>query len=309
MPLYTLLTSDQQLATYFMSSPIIGSRISQVKAHNRTAILLSLLRQGAVSRVQLAEQTSLSNAAITNLTADLLAEGLIVEQTQKSDAERHVGRPRRMLALVEDARYTVGVHIGIGYFAVGISNLSGHLVARVEQPFDVTDPATTVVPQIAQAVEALMAQSNIREERFVGMGVGASGLVNYHTGVNAFAPRLGWRDAPLQTMLESKLNLPVVVDNNVRLMALGEKMFGQGQSLDSFAFIFGQVGLAAGFVLNGELYRGQYAGAGEIGHTVMIPSGGELCDCGNTGCLETLVSESVLLRQARKVLDIPAGVG
>jgi glucokinase len=91
----------------------------------------------------------------------------------------------------------------------------------------------------------------------------------------------------------------VVVDNNVRAMALAEAMFGAGRGGHSLIFVYGRVGVGAGFVVDGQVYHGSQAGAGEIGHTTIIPAGGMLCRCGNTGCLETLVSEAEFIRQAQ----------
>ena len=118
------------------------------------------------------------------------------------------------------------------------------------------------------------------------------------SGVNVLAPRLGWKDVPIQYLLESHLDLPVSVDNNVRSMALGEAFFGAYRGIGSLAFVYGRIGVGAGFVVDGQLFRGSSAGAGEIGHTIMLPQGGDLCSCGNSGCLETLISEPVLVKQA-----------
>jgi glucokinase len=101
--------------------------------------------------------------------------------------------------------------------------------------------------------------------------------------------------------LQEKLNLPVVVDNNVRAMALGEAYFGAGRGADTLAFVYGRTGVGAGFVVGGDIFRGSNTGAGEIGHTIIIPEGGEPCRCGKRGCLETLVSENVILREADKI--------
>jgi predicted NBD/HSP70 family sugar kinase len=93
--------------------------------------------------------------------------------------------------------------------------------------------------------------------------------------------------------------MPVSVDNNVRAMALAEAMFGEAQQVNTLVFVYARVGVGAGFVVNGSIYRGSGAGAGEIGHITMIPAGGAPCRCGNTGCLETLVSEPAIISLAQ----------
>jgi glucokinase len=135
----------------------------------------------------------------------------------------------------------------------------------------------------------------------IGVGVGASGLVNPHTGVNLRAPNLGWQDVPLRDWLNQQVNRPIFVDNNVRAMVLGEALFGAGKDVRALAFVYARNGVGAGLVVDGQLYRGGAGGAGEIGHTTLILDGGDPCRCGNTGCLETLVSEPVIVRLAEEL--------
>jgi glucokinase len=151
---------------------------------------------------------------------------------------------------------------------------------------------------IANTIEEVIRASNVNRQRIIGLGVGAPGLIDYERGVILVAPNLNWRNVPVRDFLEDQLGQLVVVDNNVRAMALGEAFFGSGRGANSLAFVYGRVGVGAGFVVNGQVFRGSNAGAGEIGHTVMLAQGGELCGCGNRGCLETLVSETALLREA-----------
>ncbi len=281
-----------------MSKPR-GSNINLVKAHNLSAILFSLLRDNMLSRVELAEKLSLSNTTITNLTAELLEEEIIIEeQIEATEKRKPVGRPRRMLRLIPNARYAVGVHIGVGIFRVAITNLFAEIIYSQMTEFDLSTSADEVIQTIIEHIEQSISKSKVDHDRIIGVGVGASGLVNYMTGVNVLAPRLGWKDVPIQSLLESQLNLPVCVDNNVRSMALGEAFFGTGRDVSSLAFVYGRIGVGAGFVVDGRLFRGSNAGAGEIGHTIMVSKNGELCSCGNTGCLETLISEPLLVRQA-----------
>ncbi len=277
-----------------------GSIINQVKAHNIQALLLILLHSPHVSRVELARQTSLSTTTITNLTSELLAEGIIVEEDSPQPSEgRRVGRPRTMLRLVADARYAVGVHIGIGLLRVAVTNLQAEIVHNRIAYFDLETPGVEVLVQVGDLIETTLAESGVDLERVLGVGVGASGLVDYWRGVNVYAPRLNWHEVPIEKILEKRLNLPVCVDNNVRCMALGEAFFGAGQGVGLLAFVYGRVGVGSGLVVNGQVFRGGGAGAGEIGHMVMLEKGGEPCTCGNRGCLETLVSEHVLIRKAQ----------
>jgi predicted NBD/HSP70 family sugar kinase/biotin operon repressor len=281
---------------------LLGSNINLVKSHNLHAILLSLLHDGHVSRVELAEKLSLSNTTITNLTAELLEQGIIIEEQVKvPEKRRRVGRPRRMLRLVPSARYAIGVHIGVGLFRVAITNLFAEIIHSEIVHFDLKTPPEDVINAISQLVENLIKDSEIERGRVIGVGVGASGLINYETGINVFAPRLGWENVPIQHLMENQLGLLVCVDNNVRAMALAEALFGDGRGVDVLAFVYGRIGVGSGIVVNGQVFRGSGAGAGEIGHTTIIPHGGDTCTCGNTGCLETLLSEPVWIHHSEEI--------
>jgi glucokinase-like ROK family protein len=296
--------------SYRGNNNIRGSNINLVKAHNMRAILLRLLHDGSVSRVELAEKTSLSSTTITNLTGELLDLGIVVEErVETSERPRRVGRPRRMLRILPSARYAVGVHIGIGTFRVAITDLFADVVCNKISTYAINTDAAEVLADIGTAVDEIIAESNVDRDRIIGVGIGASGLVDYEKGINIHAPRLGWKNIPIRELMERRLALPVCVDNNVRAMALGEAYFGAGRGVGVLAFVYGRIGVGAGFVLNGQLFRGGSAGAGEIGHTTMLTEGGELCTCGNRGCLETLLSEPVWVRQAKAIAQkFPEGL-
>ena len=284
---------------------LTGRRIVNIKAHNLRAVLLTLLQNGPTSRVRLAQVTGLSTTTITNLVSELVLEGILAETNQETAAEpretgsRSSGRPATPVQIVPAARYAVGIHFGVDTVRAGIVDLSGHLrcCQMIRHPADIS--AAALMEQVAGMAEDVIACAAAPREALVGAGVGASGLVDPETGVNVLAPNLGWRDVPMRDVFSQRLSLPVFVDNNVRAMALAESLFGIGRGVNTLAFVYGRVGVGAGFVVGGQVYRGRRAGAGEIGHTTMIPVGGAACRCGNTGCLETLVSEPEIVRQAR----------
>ncbi len=279
---------------------LAGSNSSTVKSHNLRAILLALLKHDYVSRVQLAELTGLSTTTITNLVTELLDQELVVEEgAARLKQQPGAGRPRRALRLVPEARYAVGIHIGVGNIRVAITDLRANILAHHTFTHALDQPAKAVLDETMRLVERAILQEPIPPHKIVGVGVGTSGLVNPATGINLLAPNLNWHDVPIQAWLTERLELPVCMDNNVRAMALGEALFGAAKNVRVVAFVYGRIGVGAGFVVDGQLFRGSSAGAGEIGHMTLIADGGTLCRCGNTGCLETLVSEPQIVRQAQ----------
>lgn len=280
---------------------LIGSSSRSIKPHNLRAILLSLLWHEGISRAEIARLTGLSTTTITNLITELLAQGIVAEDgPEQHEEQRGVGRPRVTLRLVPDARFAVGIHIGVGSVLVTMTNLFAQPLITLELEHPVERPVDEVLDEIQAMVERLIAESGVDRQYIVGIGVGASGLVDPHTGVNVLAPNLGWRDVPIRDRVAEALNLPVFVDNNVRAMALAEAMFSSGLEARILAFVYARIGVGAGFVIDGQLYRGG-AGAGEIGHVTIMADNGAPCRCGNTGCLETLVSEAVIIRLARDI--------
>lgn len=295
-----------------MRPSLHGNNIISVKEHNLQVVLLSLLQEEGLSRAGLAKNVHLSSTTITNLIAELLEQGLVTErdcQDRDSEDIRPVGRPRTAICLVPDARFVIGVHVGVGTFRVALANLRDEILVNRIARFDINADPNTVLSEIVVCVQTVIAESEVNPDLILGVGVGLSGLVDFQTGVNVMAPNLNWHDVPVRDILQSKLGLPVVVDNNVRCMALGETYFGAGQNLESLVFVYGRIGVGAGFISRGEVFRGSNMGAGEIGHTTMLLEGGEPCRCGKRGCLETLVSETALISQADELIRrYPEGI-
>jgi glucokinase-like ROK family protein len=294
----------------------LGSNIVNVKAHNMQAVLLSLLTsvdsegEQPLSRSQLARKTNLSSTTITNLVAELIEQGIVAEdRNTPEDIQRPVGRPRTGLYLIPDARYVVGVHIGVGLYRIAVMNLRAEIVCSKLVNFAINTSPGDVLQGMCADIHELVTNCSVDRRLILGVGVGASGLVDYLEGINILAPNLDWHQVPIRDFMESHLGLPVVVENNVRAMALGEAYFGCGRGAQSVAFVYGRTGVGAGFVINHQLFRGSSTGAGEIGHMILVPENGELCRCGNRGCLETLVSEAVIIRRAQRIAEMkPDGI-
>jgi glucokinase-like ROK family protein len=278
---------------------ILGSNINRVKTHNMRAVLLSLLFKERVYRVNIAKELSLSTTTISNIIDELIEMGVVKEDgVEEVNGRRRVGRPRAALRLVKDARYAVGVQIGVERYHLALANLKAEILFYKTFNFDRKTPPEEVFRQICEQIDAFILESGVDRQRIVGVGVGAAGLVNYISGVNLLSANLGWENVPIRDLLAAGVNLPVVVDNNVKAMALGEAFFGGGRNVGSLAFVYGSTGVGSGIVIGNRLLRGADLGAGEIGHMILVAKGGKKCRCGQCGCLETLVSEAALLQQA-----------
>lgn len=278
-----------------------------VRNHTTAAVLRLFVTQDVLTRAELARMTGLSATTITNVVAELLRAGVVEELGPEVGAARDgAGRPRVALRLVPRARLALGVHFGVGVVHVGLVDLRGGLVEVARLSHASREPPEQVLDRVCGSARTLLHGSGAAD-RVLGVGVGASGLVDVRRGINRLAPRLGWRDVPIAGLLAERLGLPVWVDNNVRAMALAETLFGAGRGAASLAFVFVGRGLGAGLVMRGQLYHGSADGAGEVGHLTVSASHGLPCHCGNSGCLETLISRDALADVAARIGVQPRG--
>jgi len=285
----------------------VGTTRSDIRAQNMSAILLALLHGEGLSRVALAQQVGVSTTTITNLITELTAQGLVEEEgvIKPSDSKASVGRPQVALQLVPNTRYAIGVHIGVGVVRIGLTNLFGEVQDSIEYHHDPLTPYQAVLESITDATNQLL--SDVSVDEVVGVGVGASGLVDAIEGVNVIAPNLDWHHVPIQDDLRQALRLPVTIENNVRTMALGEAFFGAAQHVNALAFVYSRIGVGAGFVMNGQLYRGATAGAGEIGHNIILLDDDTECSAENT--LEALIAEPQIIAAAERIRErFPNGI-
>ncbi len=281
-----------------------GRNHTDSKYFNRALILRLILNQGPVSRLILARQTGLSPAALTVLTGGLLEEGLLTEvmdEGREFEVAR-VGRRSVPLDLNTQAGLVLGIHITPRIVRLGLVNLKGEIISQERLGPPDQNPAKAI-EQIIGSAQTLIAKEN---RSIIGVGVGAVGLVEHEQGVNLRALSLHWQNVPIRAELETAFNLPVQVDNNVRGMVLAELLFGHGRThnFKNIGMVYIGTGVGGGIVIDGELYWGSGAAAGEVGHMIIDPNG-PACYCGAQGCVEQFAGEAALLKLAQTRLPEP----
>jgi glucokinase len=187
---------------------------------------------------------------------------------------------------------TIGVDVGGTKIAAGVVAPDG----TVLQESQAVSPATSSA-MIESTIADLVAELR-KEHEVEGIGVGAAGFIDQHRATVMFAPNLAWRDLDLKGDLEKRIGLPVVVENDANAAAWGEFTFGAAADSDDLLLVTVGTGVGGGLVLDGQLYRGAFGVAAEIGH-IRIERNGRLCGCGNLGCFEQYGSGSALVRDAR----------
>lgn len=263
---------------------------SLIRDLNRAAILGLVWEQGLIARVEIARRLALSAAAVTDITRELVSDGVLreVEEAPSSGGRRPI-----LLGLVGPAAQAIGVKIASDHLAIVRVALDGAMLMRETELFEASHPDALehLIGLLASAVEGASAFPG----RLLGVGVGMPGIVDA-TGV-VQAPTLGWSNVAIGPILRARLSVPVLVDNDVNTLAVAERLYGLGRGLDHTITVTIGRGVGLGIVVGGDLYRGAHGGAGEFGHLPVDPDG-PACSCGRRGCLEALINDAALVRQA-----------
>jgi N-acetylglucosamine repressor len=275
-----------------MPDPIHGNR-ELIRAINRSSVLNTIRTMGPISRKEITKHTSLSAATITGITAVLIDEGLVFE---KETGDSSGGRRPILLALNKQSRYMIGVKLSVDHITAALTDLEATVLNKrtVQLPSHDLQPT---VEALGQVVTDLIVNQEISKDKILGVGIGLAGIVDAENGVLRHSPIYGWRDVPLVDLLQQQLDIPIFLDNDVNTFTLTEKWFGLGSGIDNFLIVTVGRGVGMGMVMNGSLYHGSRGGAGELGHTVIDPSG-PLCACGKRGCLEAYASDPAMLNMA-----------
>ncbi|NYE57326.1 ROK family protein [Carboxydothermus ferrireducens] len=195
--------------------------------------------------------------------------------------------------------YVVGIDLGGTKIYTALANLNGEIVAEEIEP--TTKDETKLLHQLGNMVKGVIAKSAVPKEKVLGIGIGAPGTVDHRTGTLITAPNLPWQNYPLKINLQALLRLPVEVDNDANLAALGEYRYGAGRGHKDLVYVTVSTGIGAGIIIDGQLYRGSSGSAGELGHTIVEPAGPR-CNCGRRGCLEVMASGTAIGERARQLV-------
>lgn len=193
----------------------------------------------------------------------------------------------------------LGVDIGGTTVKIGIVSEVGDIIKKWEIPTNLSNDAKEIPNDIWNSIDQHLSELQIERENVIGIGAGAPGFVNTDTGEVAIAVNLGWKNFKLGEKLSSLSNLPVYVDNDANIAALGENWKGSGELVDNLIAITLGTGVGGGIIANGKIISGANGTAGEIGH-MTVTDKGEKCNCGRIGCLETIASATGIGRLAEE---------
>lgn len=278
-------------------SPVVDPGISD---------LFQLLRDGVPrTRAELAKATGLARSTIAMRVEELMRMGLI---TPVADGVSTGGRPPSQFALNPAAKVVIAADIGASHATVAISDITGGVLAERSEPLDVALGPVPVLTWILDNAIELLTQTARTLRNVAAVGIGVPGPVEFATGQPVNPPIMpGWDRFDIPSWFHQHLEVPVLVDNDVNIMALGERAVSW-PGIDQLMFVKIATGIGAGVIAGGALQRGAQGVAGDIGH-VQITRGADVpCRCGNRGCLEALASGPAIARTLRELgLDASSG--
>ncbi len=255
--------------------------------------VLRLLRdEGPVSRAELGDRLELTRPRLLAEVERLVAAGLIAEAGM---AASRGGRRSTLVELDPRLRFAA-VDLGASSIDIEVTNGRLETVAAYRESADIRSGPKAIIQRVNELLAK--ARTDGAYDRLDAVGIGVPGPVSFRDGVPVSPPIMpGWDRFPVRELLAREHGCPAVVDNDVNIMAIGERHGGVAHSVDDFLFVKIGTGIGCGIHLAGSVYRGVDGCAGDIGH-IQVDASGPVCSCGNTGCLEALFSGAALSRDA-----------
>jgi glucokinase-like ROK family protein len=254
--------------------------------------LLRLLRdEGPRSRAELGELAGMARSKLEAELVRLKQVGLVQEGGKAASR----GGRRSTLVELSSFLHFGGIDLGATSIRVAIMNAELQVRAQVEEPMEIRRGPEPVLGRAGELIEKLTRDQGVQ---LAGVGVGVPGPVRFRDGMPVSPPIMpGWHEYPVRDLLARRFGCPVLVDNDVNVMAVGEHWGGVARSVDNYLFVKIGTGIGCGIMIRGQVYRGIDGCAGDIGHINVDPDG-PVCACGNSGCLEAMFGGAALVRDA-----------
>ena len=257
--------------------------------------VLRLIRDGdAVTRADLARRTGLARSTVAQRVDALLAHRLVYEA---GGSESTGGRPPTVLAFNHEAGVVLAADLGATHSRLAVSDLAGVPLAEVAQDLDIALGPEAVLDWVQERFADLLAEAGRKAEDVHGVGIGVPGPVSHSTGQPVSPPIMpGWDGFSIPGWFASRYDAPVLVDNDVNIMALGEH-WTNWRDVEHLLFIKVGTGIGCGIVSDGDIHRGAQGAAGDIGHIRLSSHDDVICRCGNVGCLEAYAGGRALAQR------------
>ncbi len=271
-----------------------------MKKQNKNLVLDIIKRNSPVSRMEIAKITGMSPTSITRIVNELHEQGFVRETELVTSG---VGRRATLLDVCGSVLYTIGIELDKFNVKIGIVNYVGEIIAFESFYRDAIERYEDTLKKLKKNIEELIDINNIPSTKIIGLAIGLPGYIDYKNGVVKVSDQLKWKNVKLAEDLKQLTSFSVIVDNELKMKVVAENFMGMAKDSQNAVLVGIGSGIGAAIILNGEIYRGESNNAGEIGHTMVNPTG-NVCNCGKIGCLATYISEGAILADGRKVKDL-----
>lgn len=271
-----------------------GNSLLETRRKNRVLIKNMIFRMENARRTAIAEELGLTLPTITTSVNEMLSEGILEEVPMPEDQlVNSMGRRPNIIQFRAEAACAIGVELGPYATRAVLMNLKGEVLEASEHE-SAAENYAGMLEKITNIIKALIEKAENRN--LLGVGVGLPGFIDRENGIIRSNPRKDWIGKNFARNLEERIGIPVLIDNNVRLRAVGQEMSITGQKPDSFAYFFVSRGVACPMIWKEDVVSGYTAGAGEIGHTVICVDGEQKCvdDLGSEGAIFAKCQEAML---------------
>ena len=262
----------------------------------RQFIYNKIKKYGKISRSELSKKYKLRQASVTEVSRDMIRDGLIIEGDVAASTG---GRKPVFLELNEEAFYVVAVEVGKSFMTATVFTAEMNPVFSAKNEISVNINSEGFTKQLITLINDVMYDSDIPRQKFSAIGIGMSGTVDIENGVFEGMPNLrNVKDVSLKREIERSFGLIVILEHDVAAILAAECAFRNIALTENTGVIYIDEGIGSAFNLNGMIYRGSYNGAGEFGHVSINPKG-RPCYCGRNGCLEQYASTINLMKDAQ----------
>jgi predicted NBD/HSP70 family sugar kinase len=305
MPLHTVsiqTPADRRTVNGASDGPRLGVDQGVTREINRGIVLGLIRSDGPLSRAAIARRAGLAKGTVSSVVEQLIAAGVVAETGQGTSAPSG-GRPGRLVSFNPTSRHLVGIAIGARQTSVIVTDALGDTLLRRNAKTPAATPER-VLAAAGRLVRRAVSETAATNDSIAAVGVVVPGIVDPRTSVCLLAPNLGWHDVAVRDLIAAELTAspaPIFVHNTAQAVAVAEACEGAAVGHEDVACVYASIGIGAGMLRHGQVVLGSGGVAGELGHCV-VPGGDRRCNCGNTGCLETLVSGPAIERTAAEAV-------
>jgi predicted NBD/HSP70 family sugar kinase len=270
-----------------------------LKEINKKNILKIIIDLGPISRIDISRRLKISRPTTSAYISELIDDGLI-EEIGKSDSTSAGGKKAVLLQFNTGASHILGAMIGVKTIRIALTDLGSNIEKIIRIPTEEWLGPKEVINKLVKSLKNIIKSSGVNKEEIIGIGIGATGLVDGRNGLVIFSPNLsGWNNIKLKEFIEKKIELPAFIENECRVQAIAEKKYGLARNVRDFVCVETGIGIGTGVFIDNKLIVGGKGMAGEVGHIITNLAGNRKCHCGNVGCLETLCSINSLMEDIR----------